>query len=816
MTSPTSQNSQQVFENLLDSSEEVEPKIDILVNENSEPSRKVIIKKKKVKSKQLLDFKDIASIIWNAQCELRNKEGITGINAMHHINLVLLIRTLNKQNCKKLGIPEELSFENIKDLNEKDLFEKIYNTSNNSNCLLRYIRQNERFGFNKDIPFEIKNESTLHYLIVKVQEIDTKYFFEKTDLIGDIYESFINREGKTMKDLGQYFTDRQLIDYLVKLCDPKVIDGKIETIYDGASGTGGFLTQAINYLNTRNETINWEINKHNIYGSDINRNTFALLKLNMYFTTGQIIDNLVMKDTLVNDSLKVDGYDNILMNPPFGIKGIKYTDMNSKIKALGINGTKGEILFLQNCMANLAKEGRCVIVVPDGVLFNSTKMYKETRNYLMDKFELEKVIKVGNGEFFKNTGVKTAVLFFKNTGESTKNVEFVQVNKVGNKIEEIPLMDVSIDKIKENDYSLNMNMYKEVVFGNCENYEMVKISDLIPDFNSGKYIPNTSGSLYPYYNSNGIIGYMDTYMFEGEYIVQATSGSGINDNTFYYNGRFNATNFTTIFSTLDNCLVKYLYYFIRIKLNLKEQCCNGSTIPNLDKKSFCKIKIPLPSLEIQQRIVEQLDNIYENEIENSKKTIEGLEKSIESIMKNTLMRKDLEDYKISDIFEINKGNIQTSKIDTNNGEYPIISKGKDNKHWKYIDTYTIDGENIFIATEYAGDGTGLLPINYYDGKCNISCLCYHLNNKTINKTRFIYLYLKSINKIFDSRFQKGSCKKTLDLQIFNKFKINVPPLEIQEQIVAECNSKETIINLLKDNIIKAEKQANEIMDNLFK
>ena len=94
---------------------------------------------------------------------------------MHHINIVLLIRTLNKQNCKKLNIPEELSFENIKDLNEKDLFEKIYNTSNN-NCLLRYIRQNERFILIKDIPFEIKNESTLHYLILKVQETNYKIF----------------------------------------------------------------------------------------------------------------------------------------------------------------------------------------------------------------------------------------------------------------------------------------------------------------------------------------------------------------------------------------------------------------------------------------------------------------------------------------------------------------------------------------------------------------------------------------------------------------------------------------------------------------
>ena len=126
-----------------------------------------------------------------------------------------------------------------------------------------------------------------------------------------------------MKDLGQYFTDRQLIDYLVKLCDPKVIDGKTETIYDGASGTV-FLTQAINYLNTKmKQLIGKSINI--IFMVQISTEIHLHLKLNMYFTTGQIIDNLVMKDTLVNESLKVDGYDNILMNPPFGIKGIKYT-----------------------------------------------------------------------------------------------------------------------------------------------------------------------------------------------------------------------------------------------------------------------------------------------------------------------------------------------------------------------------------------------------------------------------------------------------------------------------------------------------------
>jgi len=810
--------SEKVAETITTSKEEKECVINSLVNKSSTSYEKKGKKKLKFKRKykQLIDFNDIAPIIWNMQCKLRNSEGITGTNAMNHINLVLLVRTLTKQNCSKLDIPEDLSFENIKDLNQKDLFEKIYNPSNVSNCLLRHIRQNERFGFNKDIPFEIKNESTLHYLIVKVQEIDTKYFFEKTDLIGDIYESFINREGKTMKDLGQYFTDRQLIDYLVKLCDPKVIDGKIETIYDGASGTGGFLTQAINYLNTKNKKINWEINKYNIYGSDINRNTFALLKLNMYFTTGQIIDNLVMQDTLVNETPKVDGYDNILMNPPFGIKGLKYTDMNSKIKALGINGTRGEILFLQNCMANLAEGGRCVFVVPDGVLFNSTKMYKETRKYLMDKFELEKVIKIGEGEFFKNTSVKTAVLYFKNTGESTKNVEFVQVNKIGNKIEEIPLMSVSIEKLVENNYSLNMNMYKEIVIDNSGSFDFIKIIDCIEyvkgDTHNVKDGTTTGKFKLLRSSKDNKVKYLDTFDYEGPYIAIGTGGVA----NFHYESNFNISTDFKVITNKPNINLKYLYYILN---NLKETINNeyfaGSTLKHLNMNLFNNLKVLLPPLDIQQKIVEQLDNIYDNEIENSKKTIEGLEKSIESIMKNTLMRKDLENYKINSISTIKRGNLVSKSDNKDENVYPYYAGSKISG---YAPSYEFENESIMM--NYRLSPGAKTPCAYIkEGQYNCSRFSWVLQKNKSNisnniRLKYLYYYLNS-NVNYDDLLV-GSTILEINSTTLKAYKVYLPPLEIQDQIVAECNSKETIINLLKDNIIEAKKQANEIIDNLFK
>ena len=264
-----------------------------------------------------------------------------------------------------------------------------------------------------------------------------------------------------MKDLGQYFTDRKIIDYLVKLCNPKCINGEIETIYDGAAGTGGFLTQSINYLNNNNKNIDWELNNNNIYGSDINRNTYALLKLNLYLSTGEQFNNITLNDSL-EKYIQNDGFDIILMNPPFGVKGLKYTNMNDKIKKLGINGTRGEILFLQNCMVNLAKNGRCAIIIPDGVLFNKSKMYKETRKYLLNNFELEKIIILGEGKFFKNTSVSTDILYFKNTGKPTNNVKFIKINKVNNDIEEQNITDISIDQIIENDYNLKLSVYEKI------------------------------------------------------------------------------------------------------------------------------------------------------------------------------------------------------------------------------------------------------------------------------------------------------------------------------------------------------------------
>lgn len=760
-------------------------------------------------------YDDIKDIIYKMQCILRNEEGITGINAMHHQNLIILISALTDERCRKLNIPLEMSYENIKDLQEIDLYQKIYNPSNQRSCVLHHIR-NAEIGFSKDLPFEIKKKSTIKLLLKYCDKIDLEYYFKNTDFIGDIYEHFINREGKTMKDLGQYFTDRSLIKYLVKLCNPELIDGKIQSVADLAAGTGGFLQETIqHYNNISNNTVDWNENFKYLYGNDLNLHTSALLKLSMFFNT-----NVNMKNRMTRyDSLCVkltEKYDILLLNPPFGVKGLDYNKSNDTIKDIGIKGTKGEVLFLQLAMGALNDNGKCCIVVPEGVLFNSTKMYKDTRKYLLENFNLKKVIKVGEGEFFKNTGVKTSVLYFEKTG-TTQDIEFIQVDKVNDNIQEVPLMNVHIDKIIENDYSLNMNLYKEIVLDVNGDFEVVELGN-ISEYINYKNSTEVDGGKFPFYTCSPNIKKCNKISLpKDKYILIGTRGTISKGVHYVDNFDIGMGNNLFAIKVNDSINSKYVYYYFKLNTEQINNLITGSTIPMVSKSCLSKLKVIIPSLEVQNRIVEQLDNIYENEINTSKEIMNALKKSIETIMKNTIYRDDLQEFKIKDVFDIKKGHIQTTKIERiENGNYPVISKAKNKSSWIYINEYDIDGEYIVMANEFAGNGDGDLPLHYINGKFSLSCLAIALDNvnPSIN-IKYVYYILNNNIRIFNDYFQSGSCKKKLDIESFQNYKIHIPSIEVQREILSKIEPKEKLIEGLEKNITCAENEAKEIMSVLF-
>jgi hypothetical protein len=180
-------------------------------------------------------------------------------------------------------------------------------------------------------------------------------------------------------------------------------------------------------------------------------------------TGGNRTTNLLTHDSLYGD-LTQTGYDVILANMPFGLKGIIHAECCERVKALKIRGTKSEPLFLQLMMVSLNRGGRCAVVVPDGMLVNSSGCHDGTRKYLMDHFELKRVIKM-RGQFFMNTGIQPSILFFENTGNPTTTVEFWDVVKrADGSIEETMILSVSRERFDAS-CSLDMRRYHLLLAG---------------------------------------------------------------------------------------------------------------------------------------------------------------------------------------------------------------------------------------------------------------------------------------------------------------------------------------------------------------
>ena len=299
----------------------------------------------------------------------------------------------------------------------------------------------------RDAILEIVDPNVLKQVVDEIDAID----FRKlgTDVKGDIFEYLLTHLGQSALN-GQFRTPRQIRTMMVELVDPDLGD----TIYDPASGTGGFLIDTVEYilakysseptevpiygeewLENRNQALeqaraeipnlqtyrkgpgekipDWGLLERSIYGTDVSRQMMRISMMNLVLhgirnARVKRANTLSELGGLTEDDL-TRKYKVILSNPPFA--GV--LPRESIRKDLPTNSKKSELLFLGVMMEALAPGGRCAVVVPEGLLFSSTKAHKELRQKLIENYELLAVISLPAGIFKPYAGVKTGVLVFR-------------------------------------------------------------------------------------------------------------------------------------------------------------------------------------------------------------------------------------------------------------------------------------------------------------------------------------------------------------------------------------------------------------------
>ena len=735
--------------------------------------------------------------VLNSIREILRKEGITGMDSIKHCLAFTISRYLTKDKCKVLDIDTKYSFEELISLfgDEEKMLERFYNGDIDSVIGVLY----DKFKFSTD--YKLTSKTNLKNILNKLKDIDIEKLALHVDIVGLIYELHLKTgTSQAMRDLGQYFTNRMVIYYMVELCKPKVLkNGMIETILDPTMGTGGFLTIATKYLNEKNKKIDWKKNKKNIYGFDIDENVQKMAVLNMFLETGiNFEETLVKNDSLHNDFLLqdksyIDKVDIILANEPFGVKGIVYAECCERVKKLKINGTKAEPLFLQLMMESLNENGRCAVIVPDGVLFNDAKLHTGTRKHLIENFNLEKVISL-NGDFFMNTGVKSSILYFVNNGK-TDMVQFSELVIENNKLKENDIIDVKYDDIVKTGYSLFVNKYNVKEDTKIEGVKYMKLRDVC-EFKFGtrvqkineKIPKNYNGNIYPCYGGGDISFYMNKYNREGKNIIVARFGVSekcvrIVNGFFWLNDSG-----LTLHSKTDLLVDDYLHYIIYNLQSSIYKLCSGACQKNINMKDFENIQIPIPSIETQNKIVEILDPIYE-QIERNNKSVEAYEKIKNGIVWSNTVHYDK--VKLSEIINIKQGEYTTKK-DTTEGIYGVYGGGDA--------TYHINKFNRENKTIISKDGVSLKCIRHIKEKfyLNHHAWTFDVINPIVNELYVnVFLYHMQ-DKIY--ALASGSAQKGINQANFLNLYIHVPPLDVQNDIVKQCEYYDNMIDILnKEN-----------------
>ena len=496
---------------------------------------------------------------------------------------------------------------------------------------------------NAFLPF--KDSSTLSMFLKGIN----KFHYSHSENLGDAFEyllSFMGSQGNA----GQFRTPRHIIDFIVEIINPQ----KNETILDPACGTAGFLISSYKHILEQNtnkkmrESLTAAQRKQlgdNLVGYDIDPIMTRMSLVNMHlhqFACPKIYEY----DTLSSEDRWNEYYDVILANPPF------FTPTGGIIphSRFGVQSKKAEVLFVDYIMEHLKPNGRAGVVVPEGIIFQRGTAYKTLRKRLVGH-SLVGVISLPAGIFQPYSGVKTSILVLdKKMNQKLHSIYFAKVENDGFSLgarrtpikkNDLPVIKQKVrkflDEIIDEDHPNFHVVQKQAVEGKdfllqastysatqilTSEFQIVALTDYV-DFKRGTSItkkstiegdiPVIAGGQIPAYSHN------EANRPSGA-ITISSSGAYAGFVNFHSDPIFASDCFTAT-SNNNRLNQKFLYFLLKSRQKQIYIMQSGGAQPHVYPRNFENFKIPLPSIEVQQDIVEELEG-YQKIIEGNKKLIE--------------------------------------------------------------------------------------------------------------------------------------------------------------------------------------------------
>ena len=702
------------------------------------------------------------------------------------------------------------------------------------------------------IPY--RDPDTLNMFLKEVSD----FSYDNSEDLGNAFEYLLSIMG-SQGDAGQFRTPRHIIDMMVEIVDPK----KNETILDPACGTAGFLISAYRHILAQNKdedgksTLTADDRKRlteNFAGYDISPDMVRLSRVNMYlhhFTKPKISEY----DTLTSEEKWDDCYDVVLANPPFMTpKGGIMPHSRYRVKA-----KRSEVLFVDYIAEHLNPNGRAAIIVPEGIIFQSSNAYKELRKYLVNNDLLYAVISLPAGVFNPYSGVKTSILLIDKLFSKFKDeILFVKLNndgfdlgaqrqpKKGSEIPEIvrivkkyhadldpqiaddeilqhPLVTIAPkEQIAEQDYvlvgerylsnSMPEGTYKMVSLGDKSLFRVESggtPSSNIPEYWDGNIRWATLVDLPA---ANLITELKDTERTISPLGLEKSSAKLLPSGTVLVSTRATigrvaiaecetATNqgFKNII-VIDDTKVsnRFVAYMMTALADRMVSLASGGTFKEISKSNFLTLSIPLPPLEKQEQIVAELDGYQ--------KIVDGAQQIIDAYKPTIGIDPTWEKVKLGDICNLTYGYTDTAK-ESGSARFVRITdideKGllrDENK--RYVDL--IEQNNAFLL--HRGDllvartGATYGKTLYFDTDetAVFASFLIKLDLPEYIDHYFYWIFAQTQN-YWDqaNRLVSGGAQPQFNANALKQLVIPIPPLDVQKSIVKQAREEQKIIDANK-------------------
>ncbi|HDZ5277609.1 TPA: restriction endonuclease subunit S [Campylobacter jejuni] len=798
------------------------------------------------------------------------KFGYFGVMADTYANMQDRLMWLYKEAMKEF-LGEKITFVSNEDI-EKDFKQLKIKTL--KEVMQNYIKE-LKFYSNNDFAFlEVHNKELFlkNALVLKeIVELFANYKLTQNStnqFLGNLFELFLQKGMK--QDEGQFFTPIQICEFIMyslPLQEMLSKSSKALRVIDYACGAGHFLNTYANEL--KRYLTEDELKEHykNIYGiekeyrlskvSKVSSAMYGQNEINILYADALASFELANTNNLEGEKAKPqiesNSFDLLIANPPYSVKGFletlsdksknTYKLFNDDINMETNNSI--ECFFCERANQILNDNAKAAIILPSSIL-NKDSIYKNTREILFQNFDFIAIVELGN-QTFGATGTNTIILFLR------KKETFKQENHLISQDYSLIKERIEAENLKDNE-----NFYQNYLSAYCDFRKFDK--ELYSNFLNGNLDSNLA-ELEAFKDYRNAFRQTSDYkkLKESKIYKESKDKQDLEDKAFLAYAQAIEKDKLLYFSLSLNQEV----LIIKSPSDIKEQKKflgyewsnrkgdeglkelhepylsplfergnpqNETKLNTLIYKSFLNtldvIPQELQTYATKARLVDMID--FEK-VEFNKAISLNPSNSTQSEMSNPFANSKYELVRLGDIIIDNlKSKIKVKEAKENiTGKYPFFTSGTN--IYRY-DEYLIEGKNIFLSTG------GNAIVQFYNGKSSYSTDTYALksNNENYIDTYFLYILLKQLENFINCFLFKGSGLKHLQKTELKSLKIPLPPLEIQKQIVAECEKVEEQYNTLSlsikeyQKLIKAmlqkcgiiednqEYELNSILENLQK